>query len=278
MHCDGGETGLKTGKHAEASQGDRVDRACRKQIIIGANIVGFYAGWNKTDKKAGSYSQSELRVRWEVQLVASEFLAKFHEPLWPFVDYIYVVFSPPASVGLRFSFVPGKRDTFAALVGEPAAPPKDLQAALNQPMKLGSSPLVPDDPGRGSMDRWWRAAAAGNGIGASFREPGTGTSMHIAIASDQADVHIDRNGFVVSDGGYNHWNLNGLLRHLTVDLAGDKAKWALLSVGYIDKKNRPVIQATLSPWIAVDLPGPDNERGTNVKVGLAITGSFGGRR
>ena len=62
-------------------------------------------------------------------------------------------------------------------------------------------------------------------------------------------MHVDRNGFVLrrADGRV-HWNLNGLLRHLTVDLIPDKASWAALSVGYRDKNQRPIVQATLAPW------------------------------
>ena len=42
----------------------------------------------------------------------------------------------------------------------------------------------------------------------------------------------------------------------------------------LDKRNRPVFQATLSPWLAVDLPSKDGPDRTAIKVGLAITGVF----
>lgn len=72
-----------------------------------------------------------------------------------------------------------------------------------------------------------------------------------------------------------HRDLNKLLAHFTVDLAGDKAPWLLGSAAYVNRYNRPIFQATLSPWIGVDLPSQKNglDR-TAVKVGLAITGSY----
>ena len=65
-----------------------------------------------------------------------------------------------------------------------------------------------------------------------------------------------------------------LLAGKTVDLAGDKAPWLLASMAILDKRNRPVFQATLSPWLAVDLPSKDGPDRTAIKVGLAITGVF----
>lgn len=103
------------------------------------------------------------------------------------------------------------------------------------------------------------------------------TSIHITIAKHETDVHVDRSGFVVNREGYTHWDLNNLLRHMTVDLAGDKLPWVLGSATYVNKQNRPLFQATLSPWIGVDLPSPNGLNRTAFKVGLAITGSFGGK-
>ena len=86
---------------------------------------------------------------------------------------------------------------------------------------------------------------------------------------------MDRNGFVVrrADGRV-HWNLNGLMRHLAVDLLADKAPWAVASVGYRDKVQRPIVQATLVPWVAVDLPSRTNLGKTDVKIGLLLQGTF----
>jgi hypothetical protein len=83
-----------------------------------------------------------------------------------------------------------------------------------------------------------------NGIGASFRQADTGTSLHVAFNRVSCDVHVDRNGFVVrGPDGKVTWDLNGLLRHLTVDLAGDKVPWFMVSAGWVDDDNRPIIQA-----------------------------------
>lgn len=234
--------------------------------------MGFKFGFGRTTKSHGDYSQFELRTRWEVGETADVFKRLFNVSLLGYVGHVVKVFSPPASIGLLFEFGPGMRDAFLRLVDERAFPPKNLQQAMRE--KFVPKILVPDDPGVQHRDAWWRRAAAGAAIGASFREAGTQTSMHIAIAKNHADVHVDRNGFVVKNDGYTHWDLNKLLGHLTIDLAGDKLPWVLGSVAYVNKHNRPIFQATLGPWLGVDLPSRDNDR-TAIKIGLAITGSFG---
>jgi hypothetical protein len=238
--------------------------------------MGWKFATGSTSKSHRDVSQFDLRTSWEVGEAAAVFQRIFHESLLRFVWKVDTVFSPPASVGLLFDFAPGGRDEFLRLVDAKAFPPKTLAESMRR--EFVPQVLVPDDPGVGHRDAWWRKAAAGAAIGASFREAGTDTSLHIAIGKDQADVHVDRNGFVVDRDGYTHWDLNKLLGHLTVDLAGDKAPWALASVTYVNRRNRPIFQATLSPWIGVDLPSRENDLGrTAVKVGLAITGSWGSR-
>ncbi len=237
--------------------------------------MGVELGFGRTSKSETNHSQFELRTRWEVGEAARVFQRIFHESLMKFVWEVETVFSPPASAGLLFKFAPGTRAEFLKLVDARAFPPKTLSDALVAPTVLPSKGVVPDNPGIEHRDAWWRQAAAGAAIGASFREAGTDTSLHIAIGRDEADVHVDRSGFVVNRDGYTHWDLNRLLGHLTLDLAGDKAPWALVSLSYIDRRNRPIFQATLSPWIGVDLPAQDNALNRSaVKVGLAITGSW----
>ena len=230
-------------------------------------------GWGRNSKLDFSASQFELRTRWEVGNTAREFQRLFHVGLLGFVGRVVKVFSPPQSTGLLFEFGPGMRDSFAKLVDQRAFPPATLDEALRA-KSPSSGAVTPDNPGVVNRDAWWRKVAAGAAIGASFREEGTLTSVHIAFNDILCDVHVDRNGFVITEGGFTHWNLNGLLRHLTVDLAGDKLPWLLGSVTYLDRHRRPIFQATLSPWLAVDLPAKDENDRTAVKVGVMVTGKF----
>jgi hypothetical protein len=236
--------------------------------------MGLEFGWGNNSKLNSNASQYELRTRWEVGLASREFQRIFHTGLLGFVGRVVKVFSPPQSTGLLFEFGPGMRDDFAKLVDRTAFPPKTLDAAL-QGKPPGRGGVTPDNPGAENRDAWWRRVAAGAAIGASFREEGSQTSVHIAFNDTQCDVHVDRNGFVTSDDGYVHWNLNGLLRHLTIDLAGDKLPWVLGSVAYVDKQNRPIFQATLGPWLAVELPSKEGIDRMGVTVGLMVVGSFG---
>ncbi len=217
-------------------------------------------------------SQEELRNLPPAKDAARLFKALMRTQLWPFVGEIKEVFGPPKSEGVHFKFTPGKRDEFIRLV--------DPEALLNKVSltmrKEGSrSPLIPDDQGRKDPNWLARRQAARNGLGISFRQEGIGRSLHVAYNQTACDVHVDRNGFVVcrADGSI-HWNLNGLLRHLTVDLIPDKAPWAAASVGYRDKDQRPIIQATLAPWVAVDLPSRTNPGKTDLKIGLLLKGTF----
>jgi hypothetical protein len=200
-------------------------------------------------------SQYDLRKRWEVSNAASEFFRLFHVSLLGFVGRVITVFSPPQSPGLLFEFGPGQRDNFAHLIEQ-------------------STAVTPDDPGFDEQDDWWRRLASGAAIGASFRERGTQTSLHIAFNKALCDVHVDRNGFVVTDGGVIHWDLNGLLRHLIMDLAGDKAPWLLASATYLDRRQQPIVQATVGPWLSVDLPSRETGGRTSVTAGIVLRGSF----
>jgi len=137
------------------------------------------------------------------------------------------------------------------------------------------SPLIPDDQGRKDPNWVARRQAARNGLGISFRQEGIGSSLHVAYDETDCDVHVDRNGFVVRRAnGKVHWDLNGLLRHLTVDLIPDRAPWAAASIGYRDKQQRPLMKATISPWVAVDLPSRENEGQVELKIGVLFKGTF----
>ncbi|HEX2889777.1 hypothetical protein [Vineibacter terrae] len=228
-------------------------------------------GWGNNSKLNSNASQYEMRMSWEVTTASAAFHRLFNQSLLGFVGRVVKVFSPPQSIGLLFEFGPGERDRFARLVDNRAFPPKTLSEALRE--KFVPSIMIPDNPGPGHRDAWWRKLAAGAAIGASFREQGTDTSVHIAFNSTLCDVHVDRSGFAVTKDGYPHWDLNNVLRHLTLDLAGDKLPWVLGSVAYLGRNNRPIFQATLHPWLAVDLPSRDNDR-TAVKIGLMVTGNF----
>jgi len=212
-------------------------------------------GFGRNSPLATGTSQLELRGRWEVSNAATAFQRLFHVSLLSFVGRVVRVFSPPQSPGLLFEFGPGMKDRFARLIGQHTA-------------------VTPDNPGIGHRDAWWRRLAAGAAIGASFREEGTQTSLHIAFNETLCDVHVDRNGFVITEGGFTHWDLNGLLRHLTLDLAGDKAPWLLGSATYLDRRQRPLVQATVGPWLTVDLPSRETGDRTAVKIGFVVRGSF----
>lgn len=218
--------------------------------------------------------QPELRLRWEMQFAATHFQRVFNQSLYPFIGHVVQIFAPPASPGVLFQFRDGMREEFSKLLDKRAFPPKTLNEAIRAVVP-GVRPVIPDNPGIDHRDAWWRQAAAGAAIGSSFREEGTGTSLHIAFNKTLCDVHVDRNGFVVNESGHTHWDLNGLLRHLTIDLAGDKAPWLLHTGVVLDRRQRPIVQATVGPWFAVDLPSRETGDRTAVKVGVQITGSFG---
>jgi hypothetical protein len=233
--------------------------------------MGVEVGWGRNSKPDASKSDFEKRLSWEVTDAAAHFYRLFKVPLLHFVGRVVTVLSPPQSTGLQFEFGPEMHDEFAKLIDQRAFPPKTLPDALTRT----SNPqvVVPDDPGVQDRDAWWRRIAAGAAIGASFREEGTDTSLHIAFNKTICDVHVDRSGFIVADGGRVYWNLNNLLRHFTLDLAGDKAPWLLASFTVV-RKNRPLVEATVGPWLAVDLPSKEGGDRTAVKVGLVVTGRF----
>jgi hypothetical protein len=214
-----------------------------------------------TTEVAGS--QQDLRHRWETMQAVNSFQRLFNRSLLPFVGSIDQLFSPPQSPGFLFTFAQGMRGAFLELIDGKAFPERSGQ----------TSPMTPDNPGRLHRDAWWRGAASAAAIGASFREEGTLKSLHIAISNSQCDVHVDRNGFVVTEGGFTHWDMNALLRHVTIDLAGDKLP-LLVSATVLGRGNRPVVQATLGPWFAVDLPSRENPDRIGMTAGVQIVGNW----
>lgn len=233
--------------------------------------MGVEFGWGRNSKPDATKSDFEKRTSWEVGEASRHFHRLFGVSLLQFVGRVVTVLSPPQSVGLQFEFGPKMRDEFAKLISDRAFPPKTVQEAIRE--KFVPRVLIPDDPGVQHKDAWWRKIAAGAAIGASFREEGTATSLHIAFNNTLCDVHVDRSGFIVKQEGRVYWDLNNLLRHFTLDLAGDKLPWVLLSATYV-RNNKPLVEATLGPWLAVDLPSRENGGRGGITIGLVVTGNF----
>jgi hypothetical protein len=232
-----------------------------------------YIGWNNGSYSADSYTQEQLRNRWEVGYADLVFKALIGVDLLPYVGRIQKVFGPPQSAGLFFEFADGMRADFVRRIDPRMAPPKKLSMAMRQ--KPAEAALVPDNSLPDDPYGRWRNAAAMNGIGASFRQADTGTSLHVAFNRVSCDVHVDRNGFVMKDeNGRVTWDLNGVLRHLTIDLAGDHAPWLMVSAGWVDSDNIPIIQATAAPWLTIDLPSKENGGQWEMKLGYMVSGRF----
>lgn len=236
--------------------------------------MGWKANWGGGLYTYKDMSQKQLRELAPAKDAARLFQAMLKQSLWPFVGRILEVFAPPKSVGMHFEFAKGTRDKFVRLVN-PTALPKKMSMAMRKP----KSPLIPDDPGPNVVNRSFRKLAASNGLGVSFRQEGLKNSLHVAYnyKKSECDVHVDRNGFVVKhpDGSV-QWDLNAVLRHLTVDLIPDKAPWLTGAVTHRDKKGRADFKATVAPWLVVDLPSEKNGGKTDVKVGVQIQGRFRG--
>lgn len=232
-----------------------------------------YIGWGGGTYSADAYTQEQLRNRWEVGYAGLVFKNLIGVELMPYVGTIREVFGPPRSTGLLFYFAEGKRADFMRRIDPRLTPPKRMSLAMRDRPAQGA--LIPDNSLPEDRYARWRNAAAANGIGASFRQGDTGTSLHVAFNQATCDVHVDRNGFVVRDAnGKVTWDLNGLLRHLTVDLAGDKVPWLMGAAGVAGKDGRPIIEATSSPWLTVDLPSRENDGRMEIKIGYMISGRF----
>lgn len=72
------------------------------------------------------------------------------------------------------------------------------------------------------------------------------------------------------------WDHNGILRHMMIDLASDfrdKVPLPLVSMGVTGAENRPILTATLAPWLAVDLPSKENDNKWSMTIGMALGGT-----
>lgn len=48
----------------------------------------------------------------------------------------------------------------------------------------------------------------------------------------------------------------------------------MVSGGVLNQNRQPVIEATLSPWLAIDLPSRENDGKREIKFGILISGKF----
>jgi hypothetical protein len=229
-----------------------------------------YIGVGSGTLSAENNSQEELRKRWEVDYVDSAFKGFMDESFVPYIETISEIFTPPRSIGVHFYFAKGTRARFVDLMYSKAFPPGPVTTLS---MRKRPTPMVPDKPNDASAT--WRNIAAAKGIGTSFRSADTGLSLHVAFNTASCDIHVDRNGFIMKAAdGRVYWDLNGLLRHFTVDLLSDGLPWIMVSGGVLNKNRQPVIEATLSPWLAVDLPSKENDGKFELKFGILIGGKF----
>jgi len=234
--------------------------------------MGTYIGVGGGTLSAAHNSQEELRKRWEVDRVDSVFRSFMGESFVPYIETISEIFTPPRSTGVHFYFARNMRERFVNLMYSKAFPPGPI-TSLSMRKKPVNTPMVPDKPNDASAT--WRNIAAAKGIGTSFRSADTGLSLHVAFNQASCDIHVDRNGFIVKNTSGNvYWDLNGLLRHFTVDLLSDGLPWIMVSGGVLNKNRQPVIEATLSPWLAVDLPSRENGGKREIKFGILISGKF----
>jgi len=234
--------------------------------------MGAYIGVGSETLSAAHHSQEELRKRWEVDRVDSVFRSFMGESFVPYIETISEIFTPPRSTGVHFYFARNMRERFVNLMYSKAFPPGPI-TSLSMRKKPVNTPMVPDKPNDASAT--WRNIAAAKGIGTSFRSADTGLSLHVAFNKASCDIHVDRNGYIIKDANGNvYWDLNGLLRHFTVDLLSDGLPWIMVSGGVLNKNRQPVIEATLSPWLAVDLPSRENDGKREIKFGILIGGKF----
>jgi len=218
---------------------------------------------------SGEESQSTLQAMLAKSPATHRFLTLFSSPLAPFVGRINEVFEAPKAEGVDFQFADGKRESFLNLI--------DPSTALGQVRLLKltgdpTGPMVPDDPGTSHPDRIWRLMASAASAGISYREPGLAPSLHIAITDHGANVHLDREGFVTTIDERVSYDPKKVLNHLTADLASDFAPVLVSSLTVKDGTGRTRFQATVSPWLEVNLPGTKGIRGGKSKGSEVIGG------
>ncbi len=212
----------------------------------------------RSNETAQNNSQADLRALLNKSPAAHRFRTLFGTSLEGFVGKINEVFEAPKAEGVDFDFPTGKRAAFLSLVDPSTAIGRQGPFAF-QGKKTGK--MVPDDPGVGHPDRVWRRLASAASAGISYREPGLGPSLHIAIRSDGANVHLDREGFVKSMNGRVIYDPKQTVNHLTADLASDFVPVLVTSLMVKDDSGKTSAQATFAPWLEVNLPGSEKMGG-----------------
>jgi len=236
--------------------------------------MGISVKWGLGDYKSSDYTQQELRSKFIGSRADIVFFSIMGAQLSPYIGKIRTLFRPPKSVGIHFDFAKGKQKEFAELIDPPRRLGKISPTTFQKP---GHSPMIPDNPGHMKPAQIWRNAASLKGIGASYRSEGIGSSLHVAFNKDSCDIHVDRAGFVKRDAmGRVTWDLNGLLGHMTSDLLSDftgKAMPLPLATLQIGNEKLPIFEATLAPWLAIDLPSKANKQKWSMTVGMALSGT-----
>lgn len=237
--------------------------------------MDIYLNWRVADQKKNQYSQEELKKKFRGSRADRVFSAIMGKDLMSYVGAINTIFTPPKSEGIFFVFAENKQIEFANLIDPSRGSGKIGPTTFLKPRH---SPLVPDSPKGSNPAQMWRNMASLKGIGASYRQAGIGSSLHIAFNKTTCDVHVDRAGFIRKDAmGRVTWDHNGMLRHLMIDLASDyrdEIALPLVSMGINDNNHNPILSATIAPWLAVDLPSRENENKGSISFGLGVSGTF----
>lgn len=230
----------------------------------------------RSNHTSNNTSQDELRKRLRKSPAAHRFATLFGTPLEPFVGRILEVFEAPKAEGVDFEFAAGQRMSFLNLID-----PSTTAGRIGPFTFARAAPgrMVPDDPGPSHPDRVWRRLASAASAGISYREPGLRESLHIAIRSDGANVHLDREGFVTSMNGRVVYDPKQVINHLSADLASDFVPVLVSSLTVKNDAGRTRFQGTFAPWLEVNLPGTKDlggarRRGTEAIVGFRLFGIF----
>lgn len=239
---------------------------------------------NNTDKtKKG---QSELGKQIDLQYLARgnaavrRFQILFKKDLMSFVGHINEVFRPPMSEGLSFKFAPGKRREMMRIMEARVQGPTGWSDFTPRDAQKSMEPDQPQDPGDQHVGQAWRGFAAKASVGFSFREPNSWQSLHIKINDQMCDAHVDRIPFLkLTMPGRPHWDLNPMLNHVAVELLSDKTSFIPFSVTHRNAVGELTSQATVGPWVMVDLPGAEGIGGARVeqggyKAGVQVVGFF----
>ncbi len=224
----------------------------------------------RSNTTSANTTQDELREMLSKSPATKRFEVLFLTPLMPFVGKILAVFEAPMAEGASFLFSDVGRTPFLNLIDPSSNMGKIGPMTFALPAK---GPMVPDDPGAGHPDRMWRRLASAVSVGISYREPGFQQSLHIAVRQHGADVHLDREGFIAVAGGRVTYDPKQVLNHLSADLLSDKAALLVSSLTVKDEGGQIKFQATLAPWLEVNLPGTKDIGGSR-SGGTEVRGFF----